>query len=111
MHPMTTFLRCDVIRKDTKEKQVKIEEATENVQIENRGEAEEEDKLPKKETTGMVWTRVNPFVLSYVYISTKSQNRCDSCTYIYVHGLCDRNMGLLPASKRHFTASPHEVFT
>ena len=32
--------------------------------------------------------------LSYVYIRTKSQNRCDSCTYIYVHGLCDRNMGL-----------------
>ena len=44
---------------------------------------------------------------------TKSQNRCDSCTYIqvYVHGLCDRNMGLLPASNRHFTVSPHEVFT
>ena len=37
--------------------------------------------------------------------------RCDSCTYIYVHGLCDRDMGLLPASKRHFTVSPHEVFT
>ena len=40
------------------------------------------------------------------------------CTYrraapvcIYVHGLCDQNMGLLPASNRHFTASPHEVFT
>ena len=30
--------------------------------------------------------------LSYVYIRTKSQNRCDSCTY--VHGICDRNMGL-----------------
>ena len=53
---------------------------------------------------------LNPFVLSYVYIRTKSQNRCDSCTYIYVHGLCDRNRGLLPASKRHFTVSPHEVF-
>ena len=26
---------------------------------------------------------VNPFVLSYVYICTKSQNRCDSCTYTY----------------------------
>ena len=37
---------------------------------------------------------LNPFVLSYVYIRTKSQNRCDSCTYIYVHGLRDRNMGL-----------------
>ena len=44
---------------------------------------------------------INPFVLSYVYfISTKSQNRCDSCTYIYVHGLYDRNMGILPASNR-----------
>ena len=53
----------------------------------------------------------NPFRLSYVYIRTKSQNRCDSCTYIYVHGLCDQNMGLLPASNRHFTVSPHEVFT
>ena len=31
---------------------------------------------------------LNPFVLSYVYI------RCDSCTYIYVHGFRDRNMGL-----------------
>ena len=30
--------------------------------------------------------------------------------YIYVHGLSDRNMGLLPASNRHFTVSPHEVF-
>ena len=53
----------------------------------------------------------NPFVLSYVYICTKSQNRCDSCTYIYVHGLYVRNMGLLPASNRHFTVSPHELFT
>ena len=53
----------------------------------------------------------NPFVLSYVYIRTKYQNRCDSCTYIYVHWLCDRNMGLLPVSNRHFTVSPHEVFT
>ncbi len=53
----------------------------------------------------------NPFVLSYIYIRTKSQNRCDSCTCIYVHGLCDRNMGLLPASNRHFTVSTHEVFT
>ena len=41
----------------------------------------------------------------------KSQNHCDYCTYIYVHGLCDRNMGLLPTSNRHFTVSPHEVFT
>ena len=54
---------------------------------------------------------INPFVLSYVYIRTKSQNRYDSCTYIYIHGLCDRNMVLLPASKRHFTVSAHEVFT
>ena len=46
-----------------------------------------------------------------IYIRTKSQNRCDSCTYIYVHGLCDRNMGRLPASNQHFTVSPHEVFT
>ena len=53
---------------------------------------------------------INPFVLSYVYIRTKSQNRCDSCTYIYVHGLCDRNVGLLLASNRHFTVSPHELF-
>ena len=37
---------------------------------------------------------LNPFVLSYVYIRTKSKNCCDSCTYIYVHGLYDRNMGL-----------------
>ena len=27
---------------------------------------------------------LNPFVLSDVYIPTKSQNRCDSCTYIYM---------------------------
>ena len=53
----------------------------------------------------------NPLRLQYVILRTKSQNRCDYCTYIYVHGLCDRNMGLLPASKRHFTVSPHEVFT
>ena len=37
--------------------------------------------------------------------------RCDFRTDISVHGLCDRNMGLLLASKRHFTVSPHEVFT
>ena len=53
----------------------------------------------------------NPFRLSYVYIRTKSQNCCDSCTYIYVHRICDQNMGLLLASNRHFTVSPHEVFT
>ena len=54
---------------------------------------------------------LNPLRLQYIILRTKSQNRCDSCTYIYVHGLCDRNMGLLPASNRHFTVSPHEVFT
>ncbi len=30
-------------------------------------------------------TCFNPFRLSYVYIRTKSQNRCDSCTYIYTY--------------------------
>ena len=56
---------------------------------------------------------LNPLRLQYVILRTKSQNHCDSCTYIYiyVHGLCDRNMGLLQASNRHFTVSPHEVFT
>ena len=44
---------------------------------------------------------VNPFRLSYVYIRTKFPNRCDSCTYIYVHGLCDRNMGLLTDTLRY----------
>ena len=53
----------------------------------------------------------NPLQLQYVILRTKSQNRCDSSTYIYVHGLCDRNMGLLRVSNRHFMVSPHEVFT
>ena len=44
---------------------------------------------------------VNPFRLSYVYIRTKFPNRCDSCTYIYVHGLCDRNMGILTDTLRY----------
>ena len=43
----------------------------------------------------------NPFRLSYVYIRTKFPNRCDSCTYIYVHGLCDRKMGLLTDTLRY----------
>ena len=47
---------------------------------------------------------------TYKYVRSPKP-RCHSCTYIYVHGLCDRIMGLLPASKRHFTVSPHEVFT
>ena len=55
--------------------------------------------------------RLNPFRLLYGYIRTKMVTRCDFRTDISVHGLCDRNMGLLPASKRHFTVSPHEVFT
>ena len=46
-----------------------------------------------------VW--LNPFRLSYVYIRTKFPNRCDSCTYIYVHGLCDQNMGLLTDTLRY----------
>ena len=54
---------------------------------------------------------LNPLRLQYVILRTKSQNRCDYCTYIYVHGLCDQNMGLLPASNQHFTVSPLEVFT
>ena len=54
---------------------------------------------------------INPLQLQYVILHTKSQNHCDYCTYIYVHGLCNQNMGLLPASNRHFTVSPHEVFT
>ena len=32
--------------------------------------------------------------------------RCDFRTDISVHGLCDRNMRLYPASNRHFTVSP-----
>ena len=44
---------------------------------------------------------INPFRLSYVYIRTKFPYRCDSCTYIYVHGLCDRNMGLLTDTLRY----------
>ena len=47
------------------------------------------------------WNAINPFRLSYVYIRTKFPNRCDSCTYIYVHGLCDRNMGLLTDTLRY----------
>ncbi len=54
---------------------------------------------------------INPFRLLYGYIRTKMVTRCDFRTDISVHGLCDRNMGLLPASKRHFTVSRHEVFT
>ena len=54
---------------------------------------------------------INPFRLLYGYIRTKMVTRCDFRTDISVHRLCDRNMGLLPASKRHFTVSPHEVFT
>ena len=47
-------------------------------------------------------TDINPFRLSYVYIRTKFPNRCDSCTYIiYVHGLCDQNMGLLTDTLRY----------
>ena len=57
----------------------------------------------------MVSNIFNPLRLQYVILRTKSQNRCDYCTYIYVHGLCDRNMGLLPASNRHFTVSPRGV--
>ena len=56
-------------------------------------------------------TIFNPFRLLYGYIRTKMVTRCDFRTDISVHGLCDRNMGLLLASKRHFTVSPHEVFT
>ena len=41
----------------------------------------------------------------------KTATRCDFRTDISVHGLCGRNMGLLPASNRHFTVSLHEVFT
>ena len=50
-----------------------------------------------------LWTRrpeqvsFNPFRLSYVYIRTKFPN----CTYIYVHGLCDRNMRLLIDTLRY----------
>ena len=33
-------------------------------------------------TVATIVVNLNPFVLSYVYIRTKSQNRCDSCTYI-----------------------------
>ena len=67
-----------------------------------------------KDVHTKLWSQsmnVNPLRLQYVILRTKSQKHCDYCTYIYVHGLCDRNMGLLPASNRHFTVSPHEVFT
>ena len=35
-----------------------------------------------KDVVVKIWCCLfNPFILSYVYIRTKSQNRCDSCTY------------------------------
>ena len=51
----------------------------------------------------------NPLVRIYTYEIPKPLRL--KYVYIYVHGICDRNMGLLPASNRHFTVSTHEVFT
>ena len=45
------------------------------------------------------WLTLSDF-RTYI-IRTKFPNRCDSCTYIYVHGLCDRNMGLLTDTLRY----------
>ena len=53
-----------------------------------------------------IFSDVNPFVLSYVYTYEIPKPLRLLYVYIYVHGLCDRNMGLLPASNRHFTVSP-----
>ena len=53
----------------------------------------------------------NPFVLSYVYVRTKSQTPL-RLLYVYIRTRTLRSKyGALPASKRHFTVSPHEVFT
>ena len=49
----------------------------------------------------LLWT----LVLTLSYFRTKSQNRCDSCTYIYVHGLCDQRMGHEAVSNGHFMVS------
>ena len=40
-------------------------------------------KLSLRPSSTPILSYLNPFVLSYVYIRTKSQNRCDSCTYIW----------------------------
>ena len=50
----------------------------------------------------------NPFVRIYTHEIPKPLRLL--YVYIYVHGLYDRNLGLLPASNRHFTVSPHELF-
>ena len=51
------------------------------------------------------------FILCAIYVRNPKTVATPVRIYIYVHGLCDRNMGLLPASNRHFTVSAHEVFT
>ena len=43
--------------------------------------------------------------------SVRKRRPAVTFVHISVHGLCDRNMGPLPASNRHFTVSLHEVFT
>ena len=70
----------------------------------------EEMIITHGQLTVFCWTKIlcltiNPFVHTYEIPKTLR------LLYVYVHGLCDRNMGLLPPSNRHFAVSPHEVFT
>ena len=79
------------------------------------GECGYESTVDQSRTSSM-YTRLrihylNPFVLSYVYIRTKSQTPL-RLLYVYIRTRTLRSKyGALPASKRHFTVSPHEVFT
>ena len=57
-----------------------------------------------------------PLTLSYfrtyiLYVRNPKTVATPVHIYIYVHGIYDRNTGLLPASNRHFTVSPNELFT
>ena len=59
---------------------------------------------PQDHSSKIAWIfQLNPLRLQYVILRMKSQNRCDSCMYIYVHRLCDQNIGLLPASNQGIT--------
>ncbi len=54
------------------------------------------------------WWFLNPFVRIYTYEIPKPWR----LLYVYIRTRTSRSKyGALPASKRHFTVSPHEVFT
>ena len=53
--------------------------------------------------------KINKYFYFHCKLTVRNPKTIATHVRIYVHGLCDRNMGFLPASNRHYGITPRGV--